>query len=39
MSVSDAKRLKELENERLKRLLAESLLENEVTKEDLRKKW
>ncbi len=33
MSVSDAKRLKELENERLKRLLAESLLENEVTKE------
>lgn len=35
MSVSDAKRLKELELEdaRLKRLLAESLLENEVTKE------
>ncbi len=35
MSVSDAKRLKELEleNARLKRLLAESLLENEVTKE------
>lgn len=34
MSVSDAKRLKELEaeNSRLKRLLAESLLENEVTK-------
>ena len=41
MSVSDAKRLKELEleNARLKRLLAESMLENEVTKEALRKKW
>lgn len=41
MSVSDAKRLKELEleNSRLKRLLAESILENEVTKEALRKKW
>ena len=41
MSVSDAKRLKELEieNNRLKRLLAESLLENEVTREVLRKKW
>lgn len=41
MSVSDAKRLKELEaeNTRLKKLLAESLLENEVTKEALRKKW
>jgi putative transposase len=41
MSVSDAKRLKELEaeNSRLKRLLAESMLENEVTKEALRKKW
>nr|WP_240154398.1 IS3 family transposase [Comamonas sp. Tr-654] len=40
MSVSDAKRLKELETEngRLKRLLAEALLENEVTKEALRKK-
>lgn len=39
MSVSDAKRLKEfeLENARLKRLLAESMLENEVTKEALRK--
>ena len=34
-------RLKELEaeNTRLKRLLAESMLENEVTKEALRKKW
>ena len=33
MNVSDAKRLKELEGEnaRLKRLLAESLLESEVT--------
>lgn len=41
MNVSDAKRLKELEieNVRLKKLLAESLLENEVTKEALRKKW
>ena len=39
--VSDAKRLKELETEngRLKRLLADALLENEVTKEALRKKW
>jgi putative transposase len=41
MSVSDAKRLKELEleNSRLKRLLAESLLENEIAKEAQRKKW
>jgi len=41
MDVSDAKRLKALESEnaRLKKLLAESLLENEVTKEVLRKKW
>ena len=41
MSVSDAKRLKELEieNARLKKLLAESLLENEVTREVLRKQW
>ncbi len=41
MNVSDAKRLKELEQEnaRLKRLLAESLLENEVAKAALRKKW
>jgi len=41
MNVSDAKRLHELETEntRLKRLLAESMLENEVTKEALRKKW
>src|ERR1700730_7876480 len=39
MSVSDAKRLKELESEngRLKKLLADSLLENEVTREVLRK--
>jgi putative transposase len=41
MSVSDAKRLRELEieNTRLKKLLAESMLENEVTREALRKKW
>ena len=41
MSVSDAKRLKwlETENSRLKKLRAESLLENEVTREVLRKKW
>jgi putative transposase len=39
--VSDAKRLKALEQEntRLKRLLADALLENEATKEALRKKW
>jgi len=41
MEVSDAKRLKalEAENTRLKKLLAESMLENEVTREALRKKW
>lgn len=41
MSVSDTKRLKELESEntRLKKLLAEAMLENEVTREALRKKW
>ena len=41
MSVPDAKRLKDLEveNARLKKLLAESVLENEVTREALRKKW
>lgn len=41
MSISDAKRLKELEaeNTRLKKLLAEALPENEITKEALRKKW
>jgi putative transposase len=40
MDVSDAKRLKalEVENARLKKLLAESMLENEVTREALRKK-
>ena len=39
MTVSDAKRLKELsaENTRLKKLLAESVLENEVRREALRK--
>jgi putative transposase len=38
---ADAKRLRELETEnaRLKKLLAESMLENEVTREALRKKW
>jgi putative transposase len=41
MDVSDAKRLKalEAENTRLKKLLAESMLEIEVTREALRKKW
>jgi putative transposase len=41
MDVSDAKRLKalEAENARLKKLLAETMLENEVAKEALRKKW
>ncbi len=40
MDVSDAKRLKalEVENSRLKKLLAESMLESEVTREALRKK-
>ena len=39
--VADAKRLKalEIENARLKKLLAESMLEIEVTREVLRKKW
>ena len=41
MDVSDAKRLKalEAENAKLNKLLAESMLENEVTKEALQKKW
>ncbi|PXV62429.1 putative transposase [Sinimarinibacterium flocculans] len=41
MDVSDAKRLKalEAENAKLKKLLAESLLEAEVVREVLRKKW
>lgn len=41
MDVSDAKRLRtlELENARLKKLLAERMLENEVMQEALRKKW
>ena len=41
MSVPDAKRLKELETEngRLTKLLAEQVLENEVIKDVLRKKW
>ena len=39
MDVSEARRLKvlEAENARLKKLLAETMLENEVTKEALRK--
>lgn len=41
MEVSDAKRLKalEAENAKLKKLLAEAMLEREVTREVLRKKW
>ena len=41
MNVSDAKRLKalEAENTKLKKLLAEAMLENEVTKEALRKMY
>ena len=41
MSVPDARRLKELETEngRLKKLLVEQLLENEVIKDVLRKTW
>jgi putative transposase len=41
MEISDAKRLKalETENTRLKKLLADAMLENEVTREALRKKW
>ena len=40
MEVSDARKLKtlEAENARLKKLLAESMLENEITREVLRKK-
>jgi putative transposase len=41
MTVSDAKKLKSLEaeNAKLKKLLAEMMLEREVTREVLRKKW
>ncbi len=41
LDVSEAKRLKalEAENTRLKKLLAEAMLEQEVTREALRKKW
>ena len=41
MDVADAKRLKalEAENAKLKKLLAEAMLEREVTREVLRKKW
>ena len=41
MNVSDAKRLKELEGEnaKLKRLLANALLENDAIREVLKRKW
>ena len=41
MDVSDARRLKSLETEnaRLKKLLADTMLESELAKEALRKKW
>ena len=41
MDISDARRLKalEAENAKLKKLLAEAMLEREVTREVLRKKW
>ena len=41
MSVPDAKRLKALESEnaKLKKLLAEAMLEKEAVREVLRKKW
>jgi len=41
MEVSDVKRLKALEpeNARLTKLLAESMLENEVSRAALRKNW
>ena len=41
LEVSEAKRLRSLEeeNSKLKKLLAEAMLENEVSKEALRKKW
>lgn len=41
MEVSDAKRLRELEaeNNKLKKLLAEKVLENEAMKDVLSKKW
>jgi len=41
MEVSEVKRLKELESEngKLKKLLAEKLLENEAMKDVLSKKW
>jgi len=41
MTVSEAKRLRQLEEEntRLKKLLAESMLDNAVLKDVLSKKW
>ena len=39
--MTDVKRLRalEVENARLKKMLAETMLENEIVKEALRKKW
>jgi putative transposase len=41
MSVPDAKRLRELESEnaRLKKILTENMLELEISREVMRKKW
>jgi putative transposase len=41
LSVSDARRLKvlEAENGKLKKLLAEAMLERDATREVLQKKW
>ena len=41
LEVTDVKRLRalEVENARLKKMLAETMLENEIVKEALRKKW
>lgn len=41
MEVSDAKRLKQLEDEnrKLKQMLAEALLDNKVLKDVVSKKW
>ena len=41
LRIDQAKRMKELESEnaRLKKMLAETMLENEIVQEALRKKW
>ncbi len=41
VEISDAKKLKvlEIENTRIKKFLADAMLENAMTKEALRKKW